>query len=102
MIQSLEHQNRALNADIVAVEVLPKAQWIQNYKHAPVDTCLDDDAPAAKLDEEEDAAPESTNLMEQINMSQNQVTARVVGIIKKLPKTYGGSILTADMMLDTT
>ena len=28
LIQSLENQNRALNADIVAVEVLPKAQWI--------------------------------------------------------------------------
>ena len=37
--------------------------------------------------------------MEQINMSQNQATARVVGIIKKLPKTYGGSILTTDMRM---
>ena len=43
LIQSLEHQNRALNADIVAVEVLPKAQWIKDYKEVPIDTCLDDD-----------------------------------------------------------
>ena len=43
LIQSLENQNRALNADIVAVEVLPKSQWIKNYKAVPVDTCLDDE-----------------------------------------------------------
>ena len=35
-------------------------------------------------------------------MTRSQVTARVVGVIKKLPKTYGGSILTHDMMLETT
>jgi len=46
LIQSLEHQNRALNADVVAVEVLPKAQCIKDYKEAPIDTCLDaDDEP---------------------------------------------------------
>ena len=40
--------------------------------------------------------------MQQINMTTSQVTARVVGVIKKLPKTYGGSILSLDMMLDST
>ena len=40
--------------------------------------------------------------MEQINQTDSQVTARVVGVIKKMPKTYGGSILTPDMMLDST
>lgn len=35
-------------------------------------------------------------------MTDSQVTARVVGVIKKMPKTYGGSILSADMMLETT
>ena len=65
---------------------------------------MDEDAPAVNLDAqvEDEIVPERTNLMEQINMSQNQATARVVGIIKKLPKTYGGSILTPDMMLEAT
>ena len=40
--------------------------------------------------------------MEQINMTDSQVTARVVGVIKPLPKTYGGSILSLDMMLEGT
>ena len=35
-------------------------------------------------------------------MTQSQVTARVVGVIKPLPKTYGGSILSHDMMLEAT
>lgn len=46
LIQSLEHQNRAINADIVAVEVLPKSNWIKNYKDIPTDKWLDEDAPA--------------------------------------------------------
>lgn len=32
LIPTLTHQNRAVNGDIVAVEVLPKAQWLKNYK----------------------------------------------------------------------
>ena len=57
LIQSLEHQNRALNADIVAIEVLPKTQWIKNYAAAPIDTCLDDDA-AAQPGEEDEERPQ--------------------------------------------
>ena len=50
LIQSLEHQNRALNADVVAVEILPKAHWIKDYKHAPIDTVLDqeEEVPSAE------------------------------------------------------
>lgn len=70
----------------------------------PVDTCLDEDAPPQLVDPaDEIEVPENTTLMEQINGSISaQVTARVVGVIKKLPKTYGGSILSHDMMLDAT
>ena len=87
-----------MSADIVAVEVLPKAQWITNYKDVPTDKWMDEGAPeVVPLGEEgEEIVPEHTNLMEQINTTTSQVTARVVGIIKKLPKTYGGSILGFD------
>ena len=69
LIQSLEHQNRAINADIVAVEILPKAHWIKNYKDIPLDKWLDEDAPAVIPPEvaaaqELELAPESTTLME--------------------------------------
>jgi hypothetical protein len=48
---------------------------------------------------------ENSNLMKQINTAAAQntrVTARVIGVLKKLTKTYGGSILTADQMLKKT
>ena len=35
-------------------------------------------------------------IMQQINETKMKVTARVVGIIKKFSKTYGGSILSPD------
>lgn len=40
--------------------------------------------------------------MQQINESKLKVTARVVGVIKKFPKTYGGSILNPDQMVQKT
>ena len=40
--------------------------------------------------------------MQQINSTNSQVTAKVIGVIKKMVKTYGGSILSYDQMLDTT
>ena len=41
-------------------------------------------------------------LMQQINESKLKVTAKVIGIIKKFSKTYGGSILSAEQMLPQT
>ena len=34
--------------------------------------------------------------MQQVNQTRLKVTGRVVGVIKKLQKTYGGSILNLD------
>ena len=41
-------------------------------------------------------------LMQQINESKLKVTAKVIGIIKKFSKTYGGSILSVEQMLPQT
>jgi len=40
--------------------------------------------------------------MTQINESKLKPTAKVVGVIKKLVKTYGGSLLGRDQMLEST
>jgi len=55
-----------LNADIVAVEVLPKSQWIANYKDVPTDKWLDEGAPeVVPLGADgEELAPVQTTLME--------------------------------------
>ena len=92
LVQTLQDQNRALNGDIVAIEVLPKAKWIKNYKQVPLDfTMLNDEG----IVKEVDVPEEATTLMQQINSTSSQVTAKVVGVIKKMVKTYGGSILQA-------
>ena len=40
--------------------------------------------------------------MQQINETKLKVTAKVIGIIKKFSKTYGGSILSKEQMLPQT
>ena len=43
LIPNLIEQNRALNGDIVCIELLPEENWIENYKSTePVNALLDD------------------------------------------------------------
>jgi len=44
----------------------------------------------------DDSELEESPLMQQINETKMKVCARVVGIIKRFSKTYGGSILSMD------
>jgi len=53
-----------------------------------------------KIDSEDEAVEiedvKASPIMQQINETKLKVTARVIGIIKKFSKTYGGSILSQD------
>ena len=40
VIQTRQNQNRALNGDIVAVEILPKSAWISTFKASVDDVAL--------------------------------------------------------------
>ena len=43
LIRNLHHQNRALNGDIVCIEILPESEWECDYKTTdPVNALLDD------------------------------------------------------------
>lgn len=55
-----------------------------------------EDEPAEELENAE------SPLMQQINQTRLKPTGRVVGVIKKLNKTYGGSILSPEQMLPAT
>lgn len=90
------HQNRALNGDIVAIEILPKSQWLKNYKG--MGPAIDNIDSEDSQDEEAIEAAKKSPLMQQINQTNLKVIGKVVGIIKKFPKTYGGSILNIDQM----
>ena len=44
LIKSLDDQNRAVNGDVVAIEILPKTQWLKNYKSmGPAIDAIDSD-----------------------------------------------------------
>lgn len=103
LIPDLLEQNRALNGDIVCIELLPEEDWIENYKSTePVNALLDDAQEVDKISmgsKEEEAEDKIVNLIELVNAQETkQVTGKVRGILKKLNKTYGGSIIKrADM-----
>lgn len=42
LIQDAKDQNRALNGDVVAVEILPKAKWLRGYKNVDMADAIDD------------------------------------------------------------
>mgnify|MGYP004555276155 FL=1 len=54
-------------------------------------------------DSQDEMEPENTNLIERINSeTKMQVTGKVRGVLKKLNKTYGGSIIKeSDMVVST-
>lgn len=89
LIPNFTSQNRACNGDIVAIEVLPKNQWLKNYKSmGPAIDKIDSDEEQGEIED-----LKTSPIMQQINESKLKVTGRVIGIIKKFSKTYGGSIL---------
>ena len=103
LIQNAKDQNRALNGDVVAVEVLPKSKWIKGYKSADMADVLDDKESVEELVDEDDvAATAKLSLMQAINESRHQATGRIVGVVKKMVKTYGGSILCLSDMRPAT
>ena len=64
-------QNRALNGDIVCIELLPEENWIENYKSTePVNALLDDVQEVDKVSigsKEEETADKIVNLIELVN-----------------------------------
>ncbi|XP_066562657.1 exosome complex exonuclease RRP44 [Amia ocellicauda] len=83
LIQGLVNLNRAVHQDVVAVELLPRDQWV-----APSSVVLLDEAP--KEDENEE---EKENLLKnKANASNLKPTGRVVGIIKRNWRPFCGML----------
>ena len=64
LISDSKAQNRALNGDIVAVEILPKSKWLKNYKQTDMADVLDEDLPEELADEDDVAAKAKLTLMQ--------------------------------------
>ena len=109
LIANLTDQNRALNGDIVCIQILPDDQWVTNFKATDQpNALLDDNQDEARIrlnsqDSQDEMEPENTNLIERINSeTKMQVTGKVRGVLKKMNKTYGGSIINKKDMLAST
>jgi hypothetical protein len=104
----------------VCLQILPEKDWPIHYKEVSPLNLVDKEIKDAnddihdeqhpqhdrELDEAEKEARDSKqkiNMMQKINgETERRVTAKVLGIIKTMNKTYGGSILSLQNMIPTT
>uniref|UniRef100_A0A8C6Q5D3 Exosome complex exonuclease RRP44 n=1 Tax=Nothobranchius furzeri TaxID=105023 RepID=A0A8C6Q5D3_NOTFU len=82
LIQGLQNLNRAVHQDVVAVQLLPRNQWL-----APSSVVLQDDGVAKDDDVEEDEEEKVKKLQECL-----KPTGKVVGIIKRNWRPFCGML----------
>lgn len=87
MIQGRESLNRAIDGDIVCVELLPEKDW-----SSPSEIVLEDNAndPIAETFEED--GNDEKIIRESVNKKEKQPTGKIVGIIKRKWRQYCGII----------
>lgn len=90
LIQGIKHLNRAVHEDIVAVELLPRSQWV-----APSSVVLDDEG----QNEDDVEKDEERELLLKTAVSEKMLrpTGRVVGIIKRNWRPYCGMLSKSDI-----
>uniref|UniRef100_A0A3Q3WEL5 Protein DIS3 homolog n=1 Tax=Mola mola TaxID=94237 RepID=A0A3Q3WEL5_MOLML len=85
LIQGLQNLNRAVNQDVVAVQLLPQSQWV-----APSSVVLQDEGTA-----KDDSAEEEEEEEEKLKISAEvarKPTGKVVGIIKRNWRPFCGML----------
>ncbi|XP_048197208.1 exosome complex exonuclease RRP44 [Perognathus longimembris pacificus] len=90
ILQGLKHLNRAVHEDIVAVELLPKSQWV-----APSSVVLQDEG--QNEDDVEKEEEREHMLKTAVNEKMLKPTGRVVGIIKRNWRPYCGMLSRSDI-----
>ncbi|KAJ0402400.1 hypothetical protein P43SY_004109 [Pythium insidiosum] len=100
LIQGREHVNRAMDGDVVAIQLLPKAQW-----RSPSDSFVSQALAEAQEEDEQDqdqddaaAVAEPTISPQQAELVQSEQaltlkpTGKVVGIVQRNWRKYCGSL----------
>ncbi|KAK1342058.1 LOW QUALITY PROTEIN: hypothetical protein QTO34_016811 [Cnephaeus nilssonii] len=90
ILQGLKNLNRAVHEDIVAVELLPKNQWV-----APSSVVLHDEG--QNEDDVEKEEETERILKTAVNEKMLKPTGRVVGIIKRNWRPYCGMLSKSDI-----
>ncbi|CAB1443589.1 unnamed protein product [Pleuronectes platessa] len=85
LLQGLQHLNRAVYQDVVAVQLLPRDQWV-----APSSVVLQDEG-AAKDDDAEEGEEEKA-LRISVAEAAKKPTGKVVGIIKRNWRPFCGML----------
>ncbi|EHB18154.1 Exosome complex exonuclease RRP44 [Heterocephalus glaber] len=90
IVQGLKYLNRAIHEDVVAVELLPRSQWV-----APSSVVLQDEGQNEDNVEKEEEREHM--LKTAINEKMLKPTGRVVGIIKRNWRPYCGMLSKSDI-----
>ncbi|XP_074155336.1 exosome complex exonuclease RRP44 isoform X2 [Sminthopsis crassicaudata] len=90
IIQGLKNLNRAVHEDIVAVELLPKSQWV-----APSSVVLQDEGQNGDDVEDEEEKENTLNTIRNVKMLRP--SGRVVGIIKRNWRPFCGMLSKSDI-----
>ncbi|OWK00849.1 hypothetical protein Celaphus_00016688, partial [Cervus elaphus hippelaphus] len=90
ILQGLKNLNRAIHEDIVAVELLPRHQWV-----APSSVVLQDEG--QNEDDIEKEEERERILKTAVNEKMLKPTGRVVGIIKRNWRPYCGMLSKSDI-----
>ncbi|XP_060895956.1 exosome complex exonuclease RRP44 [Labrus mixtus] len=94
LIQGLQNLNRAVHQDVVAVQLLPRDQWV-----APSSVVLQDEG-TAKDDDAEEEEEEKALRISAAEVSRKP-TARIVGIIKRSWRPFCGMLNTSQIKEST-
>uniref|UniRef100_UPI0037E7964C exosome complex exonuclease RRP44 n=1 Tax=Semicossyphus pulcher TaxID=241346 RepID=UPI0037E7964C len=95
LIQGLQNLNRAVYQDVVAVQLLPRNQWV-----APSSVVLQDEG-AAKDDDAEEEEEEEKALRISAAEAARKPTGKVVGIIKRCWRPFCGMLNAAQIKEST-
>uniref|UniRef100_A0A8P4KRV5 Exosome complex exonuclease RRP44 n=1 Tax=Dicentrarchus labrax TaxID=13489 RepID=A0A8P4KRV5_DICLA len=97
LIQGLQNLNRAVHQDVVAVQLLPRNQWV-----APSAVVLQDEGTAKDDDAEEEEEEKLQYLNDlRVPVSASKPTGKIVGIIKRSWRPYCG-MLNASQIKEST
>ncbi|XP_029642031.1 exosome complex exonuclease RRP44 [Octopus sinensis] len=89
LVVGRENLNRAVNEDIVALEILPEDEWT-----CPSSIIMENTADEKKEEEVEDEIKKSIN---KVPKEKRQTTGRIVGIIRQNRRNYCGILQLSDI-----
>lgn len=90
LVQGRDGLNRAVDGDVVAVEMLPESEWTGPSEIVLQDDGQDDGVDQAREDGAEMSLAGRTTSAQPVDVAERQPTGRIVGIIRRKWRQYCG------------